>query len=520
MAVYFVGPGGNNSNNGLTWQTRKLTLNGAEDIPLVAGDKVYVGAGTYRELLTVDVSGGNVYTSGTVSVVQGSPTVDGVGTSWLSNVGPDYIFQSTVLASGNDGVTTLLTGTSHVFTSAAGNFQQGHIGLTIRINTIGAFFIRSVSSPTSITFSRPDSSSFVVTGTTGLTYNVGPESPYDILRVDSDTQLTLTKPWSGPTLSNIAYTTFNPIRFIGDYTGQVTDGVGGMVRITGSDNDQSTTRAQCINASAARNYRVWQGFSFDMAVTNLVANVGGIYWIVRKCIFAFHEDPTVFNNTGATLFAITIEDCFFFMSRQATAVQLSHSANVNNAAHIVQNCIFIGGMDRGVNSDRIGGILVRNCTFFGSSGGAVRNTTTPAVGQCITVNNCIFQGVGTGIQGGVSGDICEDFNTFFANTANRNTALTGANSLTYPALLDARWFFQMTHAGAGPYNPTQIVTPFDVSSQSQTINLTGTYPPFNDMRSTPFFHSQRDWGALELDSTLSLKARQASSVDDGGMIIS
>ena len=57
MTTYYVGPGGNNANPGTSWAQRKLTLNGAEDIPVAAGDTVYVGPGTYRELLTIDVSG-------------------------------------------------------------------------------------------------------------------------------------------------------------------------------------------------------------------------------------------------------------------------------------------------------------------------------------------------------------------------------------------------------------------------------------------------------------------------------
>jgi hypothetical protein len=59
MTIRYVGIGGNNGNNGLSWDTRKLTLNGVEDTPVVAGDIVYVGAGVYREMLTLDVSGTN-----------------------------------------------------------------------------------------------------------------------------------------------------------------------------------------------------------------------------------------------------------------------------------------------------------------------------------------------------------------------------------------------------------------------------------------------------------------------------
>lgn len=90
MATYYVGPGGNDANAGTSWALRKLTLNGAEDIPVAAGDEVVVGPGTYRELLTVDVSGtaGNVITytadytgartSGTKGVVRITGSADDI----------------------------------------------------------------------------------------------------------------------------------------------------------------------------------------------------------------------------------------------------------------------------------------------------------------------------------------------------------------------------------------------------------------------------------------------------------
>src|SRR5690606_15690047 len=78
IATYFVGAGGNNSNDGLTWANRKLTLNGAEDIPVAAGDTVIVAPGVYRETLTTDVSG----TSGNpITYVgdEGGTLTDGIG---------------------------------------------------------------------------------------------------------------------------------------------------------------------------------------------------------------------------------------------------------------------------------------------------------------------------------------------------------------------------------------------------------------------------------------------------------
>ena len=171
-------------------------------------------------------------------MTNGSAVVTGSGTSWLANAFAAGVFQSRVLASGTDGVTN---GTA-TFTSAAGNFQAGHIGYTIRIGTKGAYIISAVGSATSITLKNPDGSAPSPTAGSGLTYNVGPESPYDILSVDSNTQITLTQPWAGPTLTGIAYETWRPIKIIGDVSGYKTDGIGGIVRITGSDNDTSGTR--------------------------------------------------------------------------------------------------------------------------------------------------------------------------------------------------------------------------------------------------------------------------------------
>src|SRR3990170_2757112 len=247
MTTRYCGIGGSDANSGLTWALRKASLNGLEDSPVAAGDIVYVAPGVYRELLTVDVSGANTYSTGTVSVTNGSAVVAGSGTSWLANVAADYIFHVTVIASGTDGVGVNGTNT---FTSAAGNFQANMVGMTIRINTIAAYIIETYTSATQITCGDAAGTDAAFTGQTGLTYNIGPEAPYDILSVDNDTQITLTEPWGGKTLTGLAYLTYNTIRYIGDVTGEHTDSVGGIVRITGSDNDQTAARANSINVGA------------------------------------------------------------------------------------------------------------------------------------------------------------------------------------------------------------------------------------------------------------------------------
>src|SRR3990172_3186926 len=137
MTTRYVGIGGNDGNSGLTWALRKLTLNGVEDTPVVANDTIYVGPGTYRELLTCDVSG----------------------------------------------------------------------------------------------------------------------------------------------------TAGNPITYIGDYSGANTDGIGGVVRITGSDNDQSATRTNCITATA-KAYRTFNGFLLDTTVGRIVTlPTSSDHFIFQNCNF-------------------------------------------------------------------------------------------------------------------------------------------------------------------------------------------------------------------------------------------
>ena len=73
MTTRYVGKGGSDGADGLTWANRKETLNGVEDSPAASTDVIYVGPGTYRETLVVDV--GNVAYIGDVT----GENTDGIG---------------------------------------------------------------------------------------------------------------------------------------------------------------------------------------------------------------------------------------------------------------------------------------------------------------------------------------------------------------------------------------------------------------------------------------------------------
>lgn len=355
MTTYYVGPGGSNANSGLTWALRKLTLNGVEGVPVAAGDTVYVGPGTYRETLTVDVSG----------------------------------------------------------------------------------------------------------------------------------------------------TAGNPITYIGDYLGTNTDGVGGVVRITGSDNDQTATRANWITTGTARDYRTFRGFLFDsqtsLGINNGSATINSDNWIIEQCVFYSANSgqwSIRFNGDGSNHL---VQNCVFL---DRTGILIENTVTVDNRGHIVQNCLF-WSTDLGVRSSRVGGITVKNSTFFQVRGNAaVQVNVALAAGQTITVNNCLFAHCGTALSATAVGEITEDYNNLWSNATARTNTNTGANSVAYPPLFDPRVWFQLMYA-QNPY--AQVISPFDLASFSQLVNLAGTSPTTTDLRGTAVQGAQREWGALEYDSRL--KAR-------------
>lgn len=349
MTTYYVGAGGNNANAGTSWALRKLTLNGAEDIPVAAGDTVYVGPGAYRESLTVDVSG------------------------------------------------------------SAGN----------------------------------------------------------------------------------------PITYIGDYSGANTDGVGGIVRITGSNNDLAVTRANVITATS-KHYRTFIGFQFDTTSATAIGATTCTDWIVDKCMVY----GQLLQLLGATSLRWTIRNCTVFAPAGLKGIQFFHSATVDNSAHAVENCLLMGGHNcDGIAISRIGGITIRNNTILFFRYGIINDVALTG-GQTETVNNNIIAWCNVGISAISTAEIPENYNTIFQCTTARSNTSVGANSNAYPPLFDARWFNEAAAGGT-------LVTPFDLSASSQLINVAGTSPTTTDMRGASVIGSQREWGPLEYNSALSVSGGSA-----------
>lgn len=345
MATYYVGSGGNNGNNGLSWANRKLTLNGVEDIPVAAGDIVYVAPGSYNEMLTLDVSG----------------------------------------SSGN------------------------------------------------------------------------------------------------------------PITYIGDVTGQNTDGIGGPVRITGSSNNQTAANNNCITG-ASRSYRTFRGFYFDtvlfQAVTLTTASGNNI---IEDCYFAGLGQGAVVVNIAGTGTNNTIRRCVF-IGAQGTPIGFTHTSTVDSSGHVVENCLFVGPANRGIGITRVGGITINHCTFIGCPI-AIQVDTALTVGQTTTVRNsqilwCYAAGMQAVTAPGTNLEITEDYNNFWGSGTARINVTTGSNSSAHtplfeaPILLDGYQF---------PWNP------FALSSWSTLRRKAGTSMASDGLFgiTRPATDSKKSWGAIQ-----------------------
>lgn len=337
MATYYVGAGGDDAATGLTWALRKLTLNGAENVPVVAGDTVYVAPGVYRELLTCDVSG-----------------------------------------------------------------EAGAI-----------------------------------------------------------------------------------ITYIGDVTGEHTDGVGGIVRITGSDNDIAYARAESVLATS-KNYRTFRGFTMDTVQWEPVTLQGCTNIIVEYC--ALYGNSSCVHSSGASQSVITIRNCLL-IGAAAYAVYLGHSADVSNCGSTVTNCLVIGSRF-GIGFENMGGAIVKNCTFIGNNNG-IYQFSAPAAGQTNVVYNSIFLGNYTAMYATSAGFVSEDYCTFYANYDDATDQVGhGGHSVTTPPLFESPMLLD------GVVYPW---SPFALSKWSQIKGIAGTGEPADDLFGVtrPTVAAKKSYGAIQ-----------------------
>lgn len=290
---------------------------------------------------------------------------------------------------------------------------------------------------------------------------------------------------------DVSGTSGNPITYIGDYKGEIW-GEKGVVRITGSNDDKTITRNHCVSASWI-NYRTFRGFVADAVYGFALVQNNPVGWVIEDIYgdvlgeLIRYEGDTQLNNTIRRCFVITP----IINGRQG--IYLRGINGTQNRNLLVENCIVIGG-SQGIVCERLGGVLIRNNLVIGAGQAGITSGYAVGANQIVCNNNVIMYCY-YGIYAAQLGDLIEDYNNIWGcNTARVNVS-TGSNSVSYPPLFDARWFFRMLDSG-------NLVTPFDLGQWSQLINLAGTNPPTYDMRGTGQIGTAREIGPLEYDPNL------------------
>lgn len=292
-----------------------------------------------------------------------------------------------------------------------------------------------------------------------------------------------------------------PITYIGDVTGENTNDVGGLVRITGSDDDQTGTRSRCIYGAAARNYRTFRGFMLDGATSAHVQFNGSTGMVIEDCYFADGGDGgvqlLVSDTTPASAVPI-IRRCFFLWAGTSSLVEFDAVADVNIGGYI-ENCIFAGGKNGiagELEFDDTYGTTVRNCTFLWTEGHGILADNVTATNE-IYVNNCLFSGIGGyAVNSDNVNVIIEDYNNFWGNTLDRFNVSTGLNSTAYMTL----WQPPTLHAGASQVSGFRFPWWFgELSEWSQVKQILGSGEPAVDLFgiARPATAEKNSWGPMQ-----------------------
>lgn len=370
MTTRYVGEGGSDLNDGLSWANRKLTLNGVEDTPVTAGDDVYVGPGTYREVLIGDVSGSNG----------------------------------------------------------------------------------------------------------------------------------------------------QPITYIGDVTGEHTDGIGGLVRITGldADTDTTATRNNVISAGA-RDYRTFRGFYLDGAGTNLITALGG-NCIIEDCFFTSMESNSIAVSYSADPHDLTVRRCVAIHHASDSSFYFIYGDDTTQRQNfnlLVENCIVYGScrFGGGIRLNYKEGCVVKNNLFFGCYNALwMTNSSSDPV---LAYNNIFMSSGSVACNAGASGDLTEDYNAFWQNEVDRNNVSTGSNSVVRHPM------FMMPMLMDGFKFASKMWQLMDISD---LIRRAGTSEATDDLFgiTRPTTSSKKSWGpiqyrAIERETTTVYDSSTASlKIDDAG----
>lgn len=219
----------------------------------------------------------------------------------------------------------------------------------------------------------------------------------------------------------VSGTSGNVITYIADVTGENTDGVGGIVRISGSDNDTTMTRATGIVING-HNLRTFRGFQIDACSAQAAQTGGGANNIFEDCRI-LNCPVGISQNGAATNF--TMRRCIVVGGTGGAFAVSAGSAG----GHVIDACVIVGmGANYGniIYLSSISSVTIRNNLFIGGWNQINADTGTATV----TVQNNIFIAAANFALLAINTTmITESYNKFSQCAGNRSNVTVGTGSV-------------------------------------------------------------------------------------------
>lgn len=502
MADWFCSPDGDAGGSGVDWSNRVDAITTMLALAYNPGDTMYAGPGVYREAVTLNGNGITVVSAGTVTVTNESTAVVGAGTGWNVAAPPLPVVAGDQLFIGNfvseaDGVAN---GTATFTTGGTTPFDSDMVGYMIEIIGAGAYLIAGYTNTSTVTLLSPNGTAWpAAIGNPYTFYVVSGEGPYKVASVTDATNLVLEKPWSGPTIAGLAYEIYRPVYLVADVSGENTDGVGGIVRVTGADADTGDpgviVRADGFVGSAGDDYWHITGF--------LVTNHSAFGYDLDQCDMVVIEDTVGIDNEdgfirGTQPTRHVVRRAISLGQFNAPLFSLTHGAAIANSQCVGYDLYAYSG--RGFYTDYVSGVTIKNMTmgFHNDYALNATNLHSAAVGNAVFLHDSLihFCTAAGAVAAGASGMVVENMNNFWLNTTPRsNCANAGGVDTAYPYLpmvpmLSGRSRTPMTFFAPSQWEATRAVG--------------GLYPANMDLFGVhnEVAQTRRSWGAMHNYATL------------------
>ena len=321
--------------------------------------------------------------------------------------------------------------------------------------------------------------------------------------------------------NGVSGTSGNPITYVGDITGRMTDGIGGVVRLTGSTDDVtegSGTVASSVLISyngQAQDYRTFRGLLVDgcwAAALNI--NSDATNWIIEDCVFASPGD--LISNTKAIDLDINYAGESVIIRRCIFTGSFEDALQVINATErsidlLIENCVFFGNR---LTFDNIYGWTIKNCSFLYNGAGNIRTLNITGGNNCY-VYNSLFLAATMNIN--AASILVSDYNVYhraYANTPGTNVSM-GANSDYNPIHLMPPVLIDEFEIPKSPWDlaPWSTLPALGCGQSPPSEDLFGITRPTSDAKKTrgaiQFSNPERETTIVYGDSPESIKFADA-----------